>query len=88
MRTIPCIKDYLMPLEDVIHLKLIPSITGGRICSNDECVLLSLPTRFGGLGVLLFHENADTEFEKLEKTHIIIDGFNQRPISTILRKWN
>ena len=77
-----------MPLEDVIHLKPIPSITGGRICSNDECVLLSLPTRFGGLGVLLFHENADTEFEKLEKTHIIIDGFNQRPISTILRKWN
>ena len=58
MRTIPCIKYYLMPLEEVICFKIIPSITGGHICSNDEHALFSLPTRFGGLGILLIHENA------------------------------
>ena len=63
MRTIPCIKDCLIPLEEVIRFKFIPSMTGGRICSNGESVLLSLPTRFGGLGISLFDENADTEFE-------------------------
>ena len=55
VRTIPCIKDYLMQLEEVIHFKFIPSITGGHICSNDERVLLPFPTRFGGIGIpLLF----------------------------------
>ena len=38
MRTVPCINDYLMPLEEVICFKFIPSTTGGHICSNDERV--------------------------------------------------
>ena len=67
MTTIPCIKDYLIPLEEVIRFKCIPSITGGHICSNDERVLLSLPTRFDGLGIPLFHENAGIEFENSRK---------------------
>ena len=67
MRTIPCIKDYLMPLEEVIRFKFIPSITGEHICSNDERVLLSLPTRFGGIGIPLFHENSGIEFENSRK---------------------
>ena len=69
MRTIPCIKDYLMPLEEVIRFKFIPSVTGGHICSNDERVLLSLPARFGGLGIPLFHENAGIQFENSRKLH-------------------
>ena len=61
MRTIPCIKDCLIPLEEVIRFKL------GRICSNGESVLLSLPTRFGGLGISLFDENAGIQFEYSRK---------------------
>ena len=56
-----------MPLEDIIRFKFIPSITGGQICSNDERVLLLLWTRFGGLGISLFHENAGTESENSRK---------------------
>ena len=67
MRTMPCIKDYLMPLEEVICFKIILSITGGHNCSNDEHALLSLPTRFGGLGILLIHENVGIEFENSRK---------------------
>ena len=67
IRTIPCIKDYLMPLKEVICFKLIPSINVRHICSNDERVLLSLPTRSDGLGIPLFHENAGIEFENSRK---------------------
>ena len=67
MRTIPCMKDDLIPLEEVIRFKFIPSITGGHICLNDDRVLLSLPARFGGLGLLLFHENAGVEFKNSRK---------------------
>ena len=67
MRTVPYIKDYLMPLEEVIRFKFIPSITGGHICSNGKRVLLSLQTRFGGLANPLFHENAGIEFENSRK---------------------
>ena len=59
VRTIPCIEDYLMLLEEVSRFKFIPSITGRHICSNDELVLLSLSTRFSGL----IHENAVIELE-------------------------
>ena len=67
MRTIPCIKDYLIPLEEVNRFKFIPSITRGHICSNDECLPPSLLARFGGLGIPLFHENAGIEFENSRK---------------------
>ena len=67
MRTTSCTKDYLIPLEEVIRFKFIPSISGGHICSNDERVMVSLPTKFGGLGIPLFHENAGTEFENSRK---------------------
>ena len=52
-----------MLLEEVSRFKFIPSITGRLICSNDELVLLSLPTRFSGL----IHENAGTELENSRK---------------------
>ena len=52
-----------MPMEEVIGFKFIPSIAGRHICSNDKPVLLSLPTRLGGLGIPLFHEKTGIEFE-------------------------
>ena len=94
MRTIPCIKDYLAPLI----IKFIPSITGGHICSNDERVLLSVPARFGGLGIPLFHENAGIEFENSRKltsslTDLIkdqsvlysVNGIEQKKIKTTIK---
>ena len=96
MRTISSIKDFLMPLEEVIRFKFIPSIHS--ICSNDERVLLSLPTRLGGLGIPLFHENTGTEFENSRKltsslTDLIknqsvlysVNGIEQKKIKTTIK---
>ena len=51
IRTIPDINELLLPLEHTIRQKFIPAITGGQICSDNEIVLLSLPTRYGGLNI-------------------------------------
>ena len=49
-------------------------LTGGHICSNDDHVLISLPTGFGRLGIPLFHENAGIEFENLKKLTSSVRG--------------
>ena len=56
MRTIPDISNLLIPIEDTIRNRFIPAITGGRICNKEERGLLSLPTRYGGLAIPIFHE--------------------------------
>ena len=68
------------------------------MCLNDERVLLSLPTRFSGLGVPLFHENAVIEFENSRKltsplTDLIknksvlytVNGTEQKKIKTTIK---
>ena len=52
-----------MPLEEIIRFKFIPSITGRHICSNNERVLISLLTRFGGLRIPQLQENTGIKFE-------------------------
>ena len=74
MKTIQCIHDYLMPLEEETRFKFITSIAGGHTCTTDERVLRSLPRKFGGFEIPLFHENADIEFENSTKlTSSLID---------------
>ena len=63
MRTISSLRDLLKPLEDVIHFSFIPAITGGHLRSDNDCTLLSLPARFGGLAILLFHNYVKNEHE-------------------------
>ena len=63
MRTIPAIGSQLKPLEDAIRSKLIPALTEGRVVTDDERLLLSLPPRLGGLGLVAPTEIADLEFQ-------------------------
>ena len=63
MRTIPNIKTQLKQLDDVIRTEFIPAITGGINCSDTERRLMSLPPRFGGLGIPIFSESAQKEYE-------------------------
>ena len=49
------------PLEDCIRNTLIPAIIG-RPISDLERRILSLPVRFGGLGISDPSENADREY--------------------------
>jgi len=52
MRTIPGISSFFQPLEDAIHLKLLPVLTGHSAGSSTERSLMSLPCRYGGLGIV------------------------------------
>ena len=83
--TIPDISELLLPLEHITRQKLIPAITGGQICSDNERILLSLPKRYGGLNIPIFQETAKSEYENCriitrQLTNLII---NQDPIYTV-----
>ena len=61
-RTIPNTTDLFIPLEDSIRNVFIPSIIG-RAVSDIERKILSLPVRFGGLGIANPSENTEREYE-------------------------
>ena len=63
MRTVRDISSFLKPLEDAIRLQLLPSISGHPGCSADEWDLLSLPCRFGGLGLINPTKVSDSQFD-------------------------
>ena len=50
-RTTPNCSHLLQPLEDSIHQKLIPALSGRPPCSNAERDLLALPTKLGGMSL-------------------------------------
>ena len=60
--TIPDISELLPPLEHNIRQKFILAITGGQICSDNERILLSLPTWYGRLNIPFFHVTAIFEY--------------------------
>ena len=63
MRTIPDISDQLNQLDELITSEFIPAITGGIHCSDIERKLLSLPSKLGGLGIPIFVEISNEEYE-------------------------
>ena len=63
LRTIPGISSMLQPLEDAIRNVLIPVLTDGRVVTDDERVLLSLPARLGGMGLISPTQMADQEYQ-------------------------
>ena len=67
IRTIPNLKDVLKPLDDVIDQKFIPALTEGHVLSGEERNLLSLPVRLGGLGIPVYRDTCEQEFENSQK---------------------
>ena len=63
MRTIPDIKFLLKPVDDVVTTWLIPAITGGIACSEQTRMLMSLPPKLGGLGIPIFANTAEVEYQ-------------------------
>ena len=57
----------LLPLKRIIRNTFIPAVTGYYICSDKERVLISLPTRYVGLTISIFHEPAEIEFMNFSK---------------------
>ena len=60
-RTIPTISNLFKPLEECIQKIFLPSLLGRHI-SEVQRNILSLPVRFGGLGIANPVETADREY--------------------------
>ena len=63
MRTIRDISDKLNQLDEAITSEFIPAITGGIHCSKIKRKLLSLPSKLRGLGIPIFTEISNQEYE-------------------------
>ena len=99
IRTIPNLTQVLKPLDDIIDQKFIPAITEGHYCSELERQLLALPVRLGGLGIPIFAELSEREYENSRKAtqelrtkiltqedELLIDKIRAREIETEIRK--
>ena len=51
-RPLPGIGDLFSPLEQIIRVHLLPTLTGKCAFSDVERQLISLPSRLGGLGII------------------------------------
>ena len=68
LRTILNMRHLPLPLERTIRNKFISAVTGSHICSGKGRVLISLPTRYGGLvGHSNIHETTEIEFMNSNK---------------------
>ena len=83
LKTIPNIRHLLLPVERTIRNKFIPAVTGCHICSDKERVLISLPTRYGGLIIPIFHETAEIEFMNSSKITLELTALIKKVYSTI-----
>ena len=63
MRTIPNISHQLDKIDHLILTKFIPAITGGTYANPVQRCLLSLPAKYGDLGITIFSELAGIEFQ-------------------------
>ena len=80
-RTTPGIAEAFYPLEQMIRNTLIPAFMGGREVSEELRMILSLPARMGGMGILDPCGEADWEYENsLLVTDQLTDAiFCQKP---------
>ena len=60
-RTIPGIQHFFAPLEESIRNSFIPALIGKPV-SDIERQYLSLPVRFGGMGIVDPSETSDREY--------------------------
>ena len=63
IRTIPNISEIVKPVDEVVNNKLIPAITDRAAISDEDRRLISLPVKMGGLGIPIFSENSDIEYQ-------------------------
>ena len=65
MRTTPNVNEELRRSDDAMNNKHIPSFSDNKLCGNDERLLLSLPTKLGGMGTSVFPEITEMESQNL-----------------------
>ena len=67
MRLISVASTQLKRLDEVVQSEFIPAITGGIFCNEMERKLIALPPKLGGLGIPIFAEISNNEFENSNK---------------------
>ena len=67
IRTIPDLTDILKPLDDYLTEHFIPAFTEGHILSEADRKLISLPVRYGGLGIPIYQELCTREYNNSRK---------------------
>ena len=73
----------MLPVERAIRNKFILAVTGCHIRSDKERVLISLPTKYGGLAISIFHEAAEIEFINSNKITSELTALIKKVYSTI-----
>ena len=63
MRTIPGISHLFEKIDEIVSTEFIPALTGGIFVNEFERKLLSVPAKYGGLGIPIFKEICDLEYE-------------------------
>ena len=63
LRTIPGISEEIKQVDEVVRHHLIPALVGGHIINDKERIMLSLPPRLGGLGLKIFEEEAESNYQ-------------------------
>ena len=91
IRTIPNIADKLKTLDDKVQNDFIPAITEGHRCNHAERSLLSLPVRLGGMGIPIFAEICQIEFNNSVRatkqlTHNINRQIQEYEIDRVIEK--
>ena len=66
-RTTKSISHMLQQMEDVIRHDMIPTVTGRQAINDVEKKMFALPTRLGGLGVVILSEVADKMYRSSVK---------------------
>ena len=82
MRTVENSAQLFQPLEDCIRTKLLPVLTSNYQFSDIERRMYSLPTRFGGLGIINPVDLCAKEFEHSKQaTAALVELIHEQNIS-------
>ena len=60
--TIRAIHKHLEKLDQAVDTKFIPTLADGHFCNEMERKLLSLPVKYGGIGLVMFCDIAENEY--------------------------
>jgi hypothetical protein len=84
-RTTSDVSKFIDPLEEFLKVKLIPTLTGQTAINNNKYSLLSLPVRFGGMGILNLSAESTSQYNSsLYINFPIINSLVQNPSETPL----
>lgn len=63
MNRTPKVNEEFRRSDYMINNKLMPSFTHDNLCGNAKPLLLSLPTKLGGMGIPAFYKITEIEFQ-------------------------